>query len=91
MWNLIDPRIREHIVDVAQSETEKKKLEELRIKDLHAKHYLYQAIDRVNFKQILDRKTTKAVWDSMQKRFAGNDQVKKSMLQKLRRDFEVSR
>ncbi|KAI3768676.1 hypothetical protein L2E82_19506 [Cichorium intybus] len=89
VWNLIDPGIREPTVGVAQSEAEKKKLEELRMKDLQVKHYLYQAIDRVTFEQILDRKTSKAVWESMRKRFAGNDRVKKSMLQKLRRDFEV--
>ncbi|XP_076947958.1 uncharacterized protein LOC143620049 [Bidens hawaiensis] len=38
---------------------------------------------------ILDRRSSKAVWDSMKKTFAGNERVKKSMLQKLRRDFEV--
>ena len=59
------------------------------MKDLQVKHYLYQAIDRVTFEQILDRRTSKSVWDSMKKRFAGNDRVKRSMLQKLRRDFEV--
>ncbi|XP_076912717.1 uncharacterized protein LOC143571092 [Bidens hawaiensis] len=32
---------------------------------------------------------SKAVWDSMKKRFAGNERVKRSMLQKLRRDFEI--
>nr|GFA76966.1 hypothetical protein [Tanacetum cinerariifolium] len=88
-WNLIDPGIREPAVGVAQSEGEKKKLEELRVKDMQVKHYLYQAIDKVTFEQILDRKTSKAIWDSMKKRFAGNERVKKSMLQKLRRDFEI--
>lgn len=58
---LIDPGIREPTVQIAQSETEKKKLEELRMKDLQVKHYLYQAIDRVTFKQILDRKSSKVV------------------------------
>nr|GEU60672.1 hypothetical protein [Tanacetum cinerariifolium] len=47
------------------------------------------AIDRVTFEQIMDRKTSKAIWDSMKQRFAGNERVKRSMLQKLRRDFEV--
>ncbi|KAL4565654.1 hypothetical protein LXL04_029757 [Taraxacum kok-saghyz] len=73
VWNLIDPGIRESAVGIAQSEAEKKKLEELRIKDL----------------QIMDRLTSKAVWDSMKQRFTGNERVKRSMLQKLRRDFEI--
>ncbi|KAL4568673.1 hypothetical protein LXL04_024288 [Taraxacum kok-saghyz] len=89
VWNLIDPGIREPTVGVAQSEAEKKKLEELRMKDLQVKHYLYQAIDRVMSEQILDKITSKAVWESMQKGFAGNERVKKSLLQKIRRDFEV--
>ncbi|KAL4563107.1 hypothetical protein LXL04_027140 [Taraxacum kok-saghyz] len=89
VWNLIDLGIREPAVGIAQSEAEKKKLEELRVKDLQVKHYLYQAIDRVTFEQIMDRKTSKAIWDSMKQRFAGNERVKRSMLQKLRRDFEV--
>lgn len=37
----------------------------------------------------MDRRTSKAVWDLMKQRFAGNDRVKRSMLQKIRRDFEV--
>nr|GEV73397.1 putative RNA-directed DNA polymerase [Tanacetum cinerariifolium] len=89
VWNLIDPGIREPAVGIAQSEGEKKKLEELRVKDMQVKHYLYQAIDRVTFEHILDQKTSKAIRDSMKKRFAGNERVNKSMLQKLRRDFEI--
>ncbi|XP_076898416.1 uncharacterized protein LOC143551974 [Bidens hawaiensis] len=89
LWNLVDPGIIEPAVGIAQSDAQRKRLEELRTKDLQVKHYLYQAIDRTTFEQILDRTSSKAVWDSMKKRFAGNDCVKKSMLQKLRRDFEV--
>ncbi|GJT00885.1 hypothetical protein Tco_0822054 [Tanacetum coccineum] len=64
-------------------------MEELRTKDMQVKHYLYQAIDRTTFEQILDRGSSKAIWDSLKKRYVGNDRVKKSMLQKLRRDFKV--
>jgi hypothetical protein len=89
LWNLIDPGIREPAVGIVQSEAQIKKLEELRMKDMKVKHYLYQAIDRVVFEQIMDRSTSKAIWASMKQRFAGNDRVKKSVLQKLRRDFGV--
>ncbi|GJW73158.1 hypothetical protein Tco_0132528 [Tanacetum coccineum] len=87
VWNLIDPGIREPAVGIAQSDGEKKKLEELWMKDLQVKHYMYQAIDRVTFEQIMDRTTSKAMWDSMKQRFAGNEGAKRSMLQKLQRDF----
>ncbi|KAJ9559214.1 hypothetical protein OSB04_013828 [Centaurea solstitialis] len=89
LWNLIEPGFEEPAVGVALNEGQKKKLEEIRIKDQQVKHYLYQAIDRVTFEQILDRRTAKTIWDSMKKRFEGNERVKKSLLQKLRRDFEV--
>lgn len=89
LWNLIDHGITEPAVAIAQTEAQRKRLEELRTKDLHVKHYLYQAIDRITFEQIMDRRTSKSVWESMKRRFAGNDRVKKSMLQKLRRDFEI--
>lgn len=89
LWNLIDPGIVEPAVGIAQSEAQRKTLAELRTKDLQVKHYLYQAIDRVNFEQILDRSSAKAIWDAMSQKYEGNARVKKSMLQKLRRDFEV--
>ncbi|PNX61389.1 retrovirus-related Pol polyprotein from transposon TNT 1-94, partial [Trifolium pratense] len=47
------------------------------------------AIDRSVFEQILDRRTAKSVWDSLKRKYGGNDRVKKSMLNFLRREFEV--
>ncbi|XP_076900887.1 uncharacterized protein LOC143555162 [Bidens hawaiensis] len=89
LWKLIDPGIKEPAVGIAVSDVQKKKLEELHLVDLQVKHYLYQAIDRVTFEQIPDRSSSKAIWDSIKKRLAGNERVKRSMLQKLRRDFEI--
>ncbi|GJV09077.1 hypothetical protein Tco_1346733 [Tanacetum coccineum] len=89
LWGLIDPGIIKPTVGVAQSDAQRKISEELRTKDMRVKHYLYQAIDRTTFEQILDRGSSKAIWDSLKKRYVGNDRVKKSMLQKLRRDFKV--
>ncbi|XP_076951596.1 uncharacterized protein LOC143625006 [Bidens hawaiensis] len=89
VWNLIEPGIVEPAVGIAQSEAQRKRLEDLRTKDRQVKHYLFEAIDRVTFEQILDRSTSKAIWESMKKRYAGNERVKRSMLQKLRRDLEV--
>ncbi|CAM8947308.1 unnamed protein product [Rhodiola kirilowii] len=59
------------------------------MKDHQVKHYLYQAIDITVFEQILDRSSSKVVWDSLKAKFGGNEKVKKSMLQTLTRDFEV--
>ncbi|RDX88106.1 hypothetical protein CR513_30342, partial [Mucuna pruriens] len=64
-------------------------LEKFRTEDHKAKHYLFRAIDRSVFEQILDMSTSKIVWDSLKRKFGGNDCVKKSMLNALRREFEV--
>lgn len=59
------------------------------MKDHKVKHYLFRAIDRVVFEQVLDRRTSKIVWDSLKRKFGGNDRVKKHLLNTLRREFEV--
>lgn len=41
------------------------------------------------FEQILDRRTSKIVWDSMKKKFGGDEKLKRSLLNTLRREFEV--
>nr|GEV46500.1 putative RNA-directed DNA polymerase [Tanacetum cinerariifolium] len=63
VWNLIDPGIREPAVGIAQSEAKKKKLEELRMKDLQVKHYLYPAIDRKLRRdfEVLEMKTNETI------------------------------
>ena len=66
-----------------------KTLTKIRVKDHQVRHYLYQAIDRTVFEQILDRRTSKIVWDSMKRKFVGNQRVKKSLINALRREFEV--
>ena len=53
----------------------------MKLKDLKAKNYLFQAIDRSILETIL--------WDSMKKKYQGSSRVKRAQLQALRRDFEV--
>lgn len=60
-----------------------------RLRDLKVKNYLYQAIERSVLETILDRSTSKHIWDSMKAKFAGSTKVKRAQLQSLRRDFEV--
>lgn len=68
---------------------QRRQLDDEKTNDHKVKHYLYQSINRETFEQILDRKTSKISWESMKRKFGGNDRVKKSLLQKLRRDFEL--
>ncbi|XP_022641626.1 uncharacterized protein LOC111242482 [Vigna radiata var. radiata] len=77
-------RIEDHKVN-----EESEQLEKSRIEDHKVKHFLFRAIDRSIFEQILDRSTSQMVWDSLKRKYGGNDRVKKSMLNALRREFEL--
>ncbi|BBH07042.1 ADP glucose pyrophosphorylase large subunit 1 [Prunus dulcis] len=75
-WNVVD---RDVMVNVRGST------------DLKAKNLLYQAIERDVLETILDRSSSKAIWDSMKQKFQGSTWVKRAQLQSLRCDFEVLR
>lgn len=71
------------------TDAEQKVLDELKMKDLKVKNYLFQAIDRTILETILEKKTSKQIWDSMRKKYEGNARVKRSVLQGLRKEFET--
>ncbi|KAH0728151.1 hypothetical protein KY284_004016 [Solanum tuberosum] len=89
LWSLVEIGFEEPREGTRLTETQQAQLNDARIKDHQVKHYLFQAIDRIVFKQILDRRTTKIVWDSMKQKFRGNLKVQKSLLNSLRSEFEV--
>ena len=89
LWNLVEEGYTEAAEGTEVTAAQQKQLEELKVKDHQVKHYLFQAIDRVVFEQILDRKTSKIIWESLKRKFGGNERVKRSLLQTLRREFEV--
>lgn len=89
LWSYVEKGFEEPKDRTKLAEAQLALLEDARTKDHQVKHYLFQAIDRSVFQQILDRRTTKIVWDSMKLKFGGNVKVKKSFLNSLRREFEV--
>ena len=64
-------------------------MDESKLKDLKAKNYLFQGIDRSILETILQKETSKKIWDSMKKKYHGSTKVKRSMLQALRKDFKT--
>lgn len=66
-----------------------KRGEESKLKDLKAKNYLFQAIDRNIMETILDRDTAKAIWDSFKHKYQGSTKVKRAQLQVGKREFEL--
>ncbi|KAH1096816.1 hypothetical protein J1N35_013737 [Gossypium stocksii] len=71
------------------TEAQPKDLKGLKLKDLKAKNYLFQAIDRSILETILCKETSKEIWDSMKTKYQGSFKVKCAQLQTLRKDFEV--
>ncbi|GKV21479.1 hypothetical protein SLEP1_g31455 [Rubroshorea leprosula] len=57
--------------DAQRAEIEKEKL-----KDLYAKNYLFQAIDRAILETIVNKSTAKTIWDSMKKKYQGNERAR---------------
>lgn len=88
-WNLVEIGFVEPADGAAVTEAQQKSLDEMKLKDRKVKNYLFQAIDRTILETILKKDTSKQIWDSMKKKFEGNAQVKRSILQALRRDFET--
>lgn len=58
------------------TDAQKTEQERLKLKDLMAKNYLFQAIDRSIMETILKKDTSKQIWDSMKKKYQGNASAK---------------
>ena len=88
-WHLIETGITATTERSDLSETQKKTYEDQKLKDLKAKNYLFQAIDRSILETILKKDTAKDIWDSLKQKYQGTARVKRAQLQALRKEFEV--
>ena len=62
---------------VVLTDVQKTELEGLKLNDLKAKIYLFQAIDRSILETILCKDTAKHIWDSMKKKYQGTTRAKR--------------
>lgn len=90
-WQVVDSGVAEPAADVTLTNSQRAELDAMKLKDLKAKDYLFQAIDRSILETILCKDTSKHIWDSMKKKYAGNVKVKRAHLQSLRTEFETLR
>ncbi|KAB2634124.1 hypothetical protein D8674_039135 [Pyrus ussuriensis x Pyrus communis] len=89
-WSLIETGYEKPVKGTQPlSEARQKELDAVKLKYLKAKNYLFQAIDRSILETMLEKDTSKKIWDSMKTKYEGNARVKRSTLQALRRDFET--
>ncbi|KAH7859254.1 hypothetical protein Vadar_033664 [Vaccinium darrowii] len=77
-WHLIEVGYTEPTESNTLTDAQKVKLEELKLKDLEAKNYLFQAIDRTILETILTKDTLKQIWDAMKLKYRGNTKLQQS-------------
>ena len=77
-WGLVELGYIEPTIELAQIDAQWKKNDEMKLKDLKVKNYLFQAIDQTVLDTILKKDTAKDIWDAMKKKFEGNARVKRS-------------
>ncbi|KAJ9698236.1 hypothetical protein PVL29_007361 [Vitis rotundifolia] len=90
-WPVVVSGVAEPAEGVVLTDVQKMELEALKLKDLKAKNYFFQAIDRSILETILCKDTAKHIWDSMKKKYQGTARAKRQQLQALRSDFEMLR
>lgn len=88
-WSLIEQGIPTVEAGAELTGAEKKAIEDAQLKDLKAKNYLFQAIDRTVLETILNKDTAKSIWDSLKQKYQGTARVQRAQRQALRREFEV--
>ncbi|XP_070672029.1 uncharacterized protein [Malus domestica] len=88
-WNLIEIGISAVAEGTDLTEGQKKVIEDQKLKDLKAKNYLFQAIDRSILETIQKKDTAKDIWDSLKQKYQGTTRVKCAQLQALRKEFEM--
>jgi hypothetical protein len=90
LWSLVEDGIPAMSLETTQvTEAENKSVAEAKLKDLKVKNFLFQSIDREILETILDKGTSKAIWESMKKKYQGSTKVKRAQLRALRREFEL--
>lgn len=64
-WNIIEAGITEYDGKEKLTDAQKTTLDDQKLKDLKAKNYLFQSIDKSILKTITYKETAKQLWDSM--------------------------
>ncbi|KAF2305279.1 hypothetical protein GH714_003455 [Hevea brasiliensis] len=71
-WQIVSVGIPESADGATLTDVQKTEIEGLKLKDFKAKNYLFHAIDRSILETIICKDTSKQIWDSMKKKYAGS-------------------
>lgn len=70
-WSLAESGFGELGNNETLTEAKQKILDEMKVKDLKVKNYLFQAIDRKILEAILEKNSSKEIWDSVKRKYEG--------------------
>ncbi|KAF7842515.1 Retrovirus-related Pol polyprotein from transposon TNT 1-94 [Senna tora] len=82
-WPVVEGGIRKATVGVTLTDALKTEIEAQKLKDLKAKNYLFQAIDRTILETILCKDTSKQIQDSMKKKYQVQQDKEEHALQAI--------
>jgi len=68
-WSLIEDGFPTVIEGVQPTLAQLKAIEDAKLKDLKAKNYLFQSIDRSILEMILNKDSAKSIWDSLKTKY----------------------
>ncbi|XP_014502993.1 uncharacterized protein LOC106763306 [Vigna radiata var. radiata] len=90
LWSLVEVGIPTLVIGSGSSgEAHKGIVEAAKLNDLKVKNFLFQSIDRKILETILDKSTSRAIWNSMKQKYQGSTRVKRAQLQALRKEFKL--
>ncbi|KAH7521724.1 hypothetical protein FEM48_Zijuj07G0063000 [Ziziphus jujuba var. spinosa] len=87
-WQVVSEGIAEPVAGIVWTDAQKAELEAQKLKDLKAKNYLFQAIDSSILETILNKDTSKQIWDSMKKKYQRTARAKRVQHHALGAEFE---
>ncbi|KAH0672650.1 hypothetical protein KY290_024887 [Solanum tuberosum] len=90
-WPIVEDDIGVPVEGEVLTNAQKAEFKARKMKDLKAKNYLFQAIERPIMETIFCKETSKDIWDSMKNKYQGTTKVKRAQLQALRRNFKTLR
>ena len=70
------------------TDAKKKNIDDHKLKDLQTKNYIFQALDQAVLETIINKDTTKSIWDSLKQKYQSTTRVKHTHSQALRKEFE---
>ncbi|KAK8346287.1 hypothetical protein V6Z12_A07G203600 [Gossypium hirsutum] len=68
-WSVVEDGIQELEFGTSLTDTQKMEIDAQKLKDLKARNYLFQAVDRSILETILCKDTANHIWDSMKRKY----------------------